>query len=277
MTWICPVCRAEGGDTQICPKCGFDRSRDYERYGTLTASLPAAARPVSALAAAWQQKLVPGALRCPNCGGVTFYVSTKLRQHICTNCHTPAGVNWAPRFKTESQWYQPARGEAGRGFYRGPVLACGRQTTIAIREDGTVAVAGDNRFDQYSVRDWRNIIAVTAGDSYLVGLRSDGSVTAVGENDDGQCNVAGWANIVAVTAGANHTVAMVPGGAVIAVGRNTFGQCNLDGWTAMAAVAAGYHHTVGLRCDGTVAAAGGAFYGQCSVDRWTNIVAVAAG
>ncbi len=147
MIWICPVCRAECSALWICHSCGFDRSCDYERYGALTASLPAGARPVSALAADWQRKLVPDALTCPNCGGVTFYVSTKLRQHICTNCHTPAGLRWAQRFRTEPQWYQPASGEAGKGFCRGSIIACGRQTTIAIREDGTVAVAGDNSFD----------------------------------------------------------------------------------------------------------------------------------
>ncbi|MCD7917705.1 MAG: hypothetical protein LUF84_04495, partial [Clostridiales bacterium] len=51
MEWTCPVCGRQNADLSICPDCGFDRSRDYERYPTLTASLPAGAGPVSALTA----------------------------------------------------------------------------------------------------------------------------------------------------------------------------------------------------------------------------------
>ncbi|MCD8342066.1 MAG: hypothetical protein LUC87_07960 [Clostridiales bacterium] len=50
MNWTCPVCGGKRSGVWICPDCGFDRSRDCERYATLTPSLPAGAAPAASLA-----------------------------------------------------------------------------------------------------------------------------------------------------------------------------------------------------------------------------------
>ena len=42
---------------------------------------------------------------------------------------------------------------------------------------------------QCDVEDWKNIVAIAAGDSYSVGLKKDGTVVAIGRNDHGQCDV----------------------------------------------------------------------------------------
>ena len=89
----------------------------------------------------------------------------------------------------------------------------------------------------------RNTIAT--GYRHSVGLRSDGTVVAVGENRYGQCNVAEWREIVAVAAGNAHTgnahtVALRSDGTVLAVGWNKYGQCDVQGWRDIVAVAAGW-------------------------------------
>ena len=52
-----------------------------------------------------------------------------------------------------------------------------------------------NDSGQCDVSDWKDIVAVSAGNGHTVGLKSDGTVVAVGENDDGQCDVKSWNNI----------------------------------------------------------------------------------
>ncbi|GGH50891.1 hypothetical protein GCM10008014_16310 [Paenibacillus silvae] len=58
--------------------------------------------------------------------------------------------------------------------------------------DGTVTAVGNNKYNQCSVNDWNDILAVSAGYLHTVGLRSDGTVVTVGRNNEGECNVSGW-------------------------------------------------------------------------------------
>ena len=157
------------------------------------------------------------------------------------------------------------------------MVACGSETTICLREDGTVVARGNNSFGQCNVSDWKDIVAVAAGDSHTVGAKSDGVVVARGNNSFGQCNVSDWKDIVAVAAGDSHTVGAKSDGTVVACGSNEYGQCNVSDWTNIMTVAAGRYHTVGLKSNGTVLAYGSNEYGQCNVSDWTNVVAVAAG
>jgi alpha-tubulin suppressor-like RCC1 family protein len=90
--------------------------------------------------------------------------------------------------------------EAALNVKRWPknTIAAGHRHTVAIKSGGTVVAVGDNGKGQCAVDDWRNIIAVAAGNvhmatntgnSHTVGLKSDGTVVAVGDNDYGQCDV----------------------------------------------------------------------------------------
>ena len=51
---------------------------------------------------------------------------------------------------------------------------------------------GDNEDGQCNVSDWRDIVAVAAGNFFTVGLRSDGTVVAAGDNKYGGCDVSDW-------------------------------------------------------------------------------------
>jgi alpha-tubulin suppressor-like RCC1 family protein len=66
---------------------------------------------------------------------------------------------------------------------------------VGLKKDGTVVATGDNKYGQCDVSDWKNIIAISAGDLHTVGLKKDGTVVAAGDNEHGQCDVSDWMNI----------------------------------------------------------------------------------
>ena len=54
--WKCPVCDQENNAT-VCPRCGYDRTCDYERYPT--AFTVTTATPTRTLRRQWQEKQNP--------------------------------------------------------------------------------------------------------------------------------------------------------------------------------------------------------------------------
>ena len=143
--------------------------------------------------------------------------------------------------------------------------------TVGLKSDGTVVAVGENDDGQCDVREWTDIVAISAGEDHTVGLKSDGTVVAVGWNSSGQCDVSEWTDIMAISAGEDHTVGLKSDGTVVAVGENDSGECDVSEWTDIVAVATGDNHTVGLKSDGTVVAVGSNLSGQCDVDSWKNI------
>lgn len=72
--------------------------------------------------------------------------------------------------------------------------------TVGLKTDGTVVATkyiGNPMLDfgQCDVSDWKDIVAVAAGDMNTVGLKEDGTVVAVGYNGFGQCDVDHWKDI----------------------------------------------------------------------------------
>lgn len=164
-------------------------------------------------------------------------------------------------------------------------VACFGIATIGLEENGKV-IASD--VPGINVDEWENIIAVDAGQAYVVGLKNDGTVEALGHNGDGQCNVKQWTDIVAIATGWRHTVGLKSDGTVEITGNVSATHRNeVEQWTDIVAIAAGggsskgpgKGHTVGLKADGTVVTAGDNSCGQRNVDAWKDkkIVAIAAG
>jgi alpha-tubulin suppressor-like RCC1 family protein len=94
-------------------------------------------------------------------------------------------------------------------------------------------------------------------------------VVAVGKNDSGQCDVSDWRDIVAISAGEWHTVGLKADGTVVAagvIGDGDFNDdpnvdlrysCDLSDWYDVIEVSAGWFNTVGLKVDGTIVTKGG--------------------
>ena len=55
--WKCPVCDQENNAATVCPRCGYDRTCDYERYPTAFAVTTAT--PTHTLRRQWQEKQGP--------------------------------------------------------------------------------------------------------------------------------------------------------------------------------------------------------------------------
>ena len=161
------------------------------------------------------------------------------------------------------------------------------QHTVGLKADGTVIAVGRNDENQCNTKNWKDIVAVSAGHFYTVGLKSDGTVVATGENLKGGCDVQDWKDIVAISAGGQHTVGLKYDGTVVAVGQNDESQCNTKDWKNIVAVSAGSGYTVGLKSDGTVITAGSdngpdangymVPTGKCNVQNWKDIIAIFAG
>ncbi|MEF2639306.1 MAG: hypothetical protein UIT84_04715, partial [Lachnospiraceae bacterium] len=82
--YICPVCNKEN-TTVICGKCGFDISRNYEGFSTI--SLPVGA--ISAIQAqrtTWEKKKYPDCRICSACGGISFRISKEDARAVCVRC-----------------------------------------------------------------------------------------------------------------------------------------------------------------------------------------------
>ena len=59
----------------------------------------------------------------------------------------------------------------------------------ALKAGGTVLAVGNNDGGQLDVNEWRDIVAISTGNSNTIGLMSDGTVVSVGNNSSGQLNV----------------------------------------------------------------------------------------
>lgn len=128
-------------------------------------------------------------------------------------------------------------------------IVAGQHHTIGIRQNGTVAVWGDNTHGQLAVPvGLGGVVAVAAGMYHSVALRSDGTVVAWGDNTYGQLAVpSGLTGVRAIAAGYTHTLALKNDGTVVAWGNNNSGQCNVPANLAgVVAITAGATHSVAL-------------------------------
>lgn len=132
--------------------------------------------------------------------------------------------------------------------------------------------------------NWKNMVAISVGDSHLMGVCADGTVRLEGTGAYNAQSVRGWKNIISVSAGPEHCVGLRSDGTVVAAGSNLYGQCSVSGWRNITAVCAEDTYTVGLRSDGTVVTAGTtpADWAESNsaledTAAWRGIVSIAAG
>lgn len=103
-------------------------------------------------------------------------------------------------------------------------IAAGKNHTVAILSDGSVAAVGSNEFGQCDVSAWSDIVAVYAGANFTVGLHADGSVVATGDNKHGQCDVSGWTNVKSIAVNDHDTLAVTEDGKLLFTGYHDYSE-----------------------------------------------------
>ena len=169
--------------------------------------------------------------------------------------------------------------------YQG-LISAGSNHTVGLKSDGTVLVTKltngkEYDFGQFKVKNWHNIVQVSASPYITLGLKDDGTVVATKISGDPKIDyfqyyVSDWSCVKYVSAGLYYSVGLRTDGTVLAVGAVN-GRCDVKTWHNIVSIAAGSNHTVGVKADGTVIAVGNNDYGQCNVSGWKDIVAIAVG
>lgn len=171
--------------------------------------------------------------------------------------------------------------------------------TIGLKANGTVVMDGPvNEEIRKEVSSWRNIIAISAGNSHIVGLKKDGTVVAAGDNKYGQCEVDDWTNIVGITVDDDLTAVIKADGKIEVLGSiGSIGNTSIMDcfeWTDIVSLALGRDalekYFIGLKADGTVVSKGPDEDSRSMRDsklrgkdrpyyvhNWTDIVAIATG
>ena len=253
--YICPVCGKENTTLQCA--CGFDMSRDYEGYPTLAplkAGMPSRA--------AFGENL-KDLFRCGSCGGFSFLVNTKIHVYTCVSC----GIEWVlteddcPTANMEKSFCKPA-------------IALGDSHTIGLRSDGTVIATGDNSNGQCNVKEWTNVISISASGDLTAAVRSDGTVLTCGRP---QCDTSKWTDIAAISVGKGSILGLRKDGTVVHtsayLSRN---KHNLSGWRNITGVTSrDYSSSFGIQKDGSVVAVTPNNTEQRQISNWKNITALA--
>ncbi|MCI7795191.1 MAG: protein kinase [Lachnospiraceae bacterium] len=96
----------------------------------------------------------------------------------------------------------------------------GSDGVVAIKEDGTAEFSNDweNDYGQKNIASWDKLTQVASGQYHTVGLREDGTVAAAGNNQSGQCDVEDWSDIVYIAVGDNCTLGVTSDGNLMVAG-----------------------------------------------------------
>ena len=95
------------------------------------------------------------------------------------------------------------------------------EKTVGLKANGTVS-------SDPKLSGWRDVVAVSAHDKYIVGLKADRTVVVNSSMD-----VSAWTDIVAVKVGGGvggYIVGLKSDGTLVATGCNWHGQCNIQDW-----------------------------------------------
>ena len=261
----CPVCEKEM-DSMACA-CGYDASRDYERYPTFV-PVPKGLESIAVL-----RDRLNNLVRCAGCGGHTFVLNRKTGSLSCSGCGRALSAEELKPLTDglgmkKAEEKKEAKSVAQKNQVQGEEKNVQSLMNVLtqVKEQSAEQTVDPNR-----------IMAIAAGHAHTVVLYADGTVAAVGSNRDKECELDGWRDIVAISAGRYHTVGLKKDGTVVLAG-NCFGnQKDVEEWKDIVSIATGTFHTVGLKKDGTVVTAGSNASGKSNVSDWHDIVAIAAG
>lgn len=100
--------------------------------------------------------------------------------------------------------------------------------TVALKQDGTVVTTLTGEAAE-EVETWKDIIAISAGDSYIVGLKSNNTIVTT-QTEQSLDEINKDSDIVAISAGYGFTLVLKSDGSVAGIGYDYNGQINVDTW-----------------------------------------------
>lgn len=109
-------------------------------------------------------------------------------------------------------------------------LACGPRMTACITADGGVLTTGAAPTADMA-DEWRDILALSCGESHILALRADGRVLAGGNNTGGCRATETWEHVVAVLACAKHSFGVCEDGRVLYAGAPDDPVAEAASWT----------------------------------------------
>lgn len=163
-------------------------------------------------------------------------------------------------------------------------ISAGIQISAGVTKDNTIEVAGNFKTDKAEVKNYKDIISVSANNEILMGLKMDGSVITIKRDPAYKYRIDtdDWTDIVAISAGEQYVVGLKSDGTVKAQGINGYGETNIDDWHDIIAIDTGWQHTVGLDKNGSIHIAG--FQSQKLLaaiennrSEWVDIVSISTG
>jgi alpha-tubulin suppressor-like RCC1 family protein len=265
----------------VCPRCGFDTSRDYTRYPTLVnlQNHPEAAN-------AQSLSLPQGAQSCGNCGSYRFFYRTEQGALCCVQCGDTTQVILpaapAPVLAPVPEMEQPV------GRVRSVAAGFGR--IVCVYNDGTVGAVGDDpvpyRCTLNDVKGWSGIVSVSVCPKMIFGLNREGKVQVCG--DEYSCydqrntqfdKVRALSDVVQVLQYAHKDIlALHKDGTVRRFIMDEMRLWDSEVfWKDIKAISAGNDYCVGLTKQGKVFKAGAKNGEAWNVANWSGISSVVAG
>jgi len=107
--------------------------------------------------------------------------------------------------------------------------AAANDSTFLVYQDKSVFANGKRWGTEDDVSGWSDIVAAAGGDVFTVGLCSDGTLRLAGDESYNKRCARDWKNIIAVCAGQDHVVAIDQAGRVYSKGYDDNGRCGIDG------------------------------------------------
>lgn len=142
-------------------------------------------------------------------------------------------------------------------------VACGGEYVIALKNNGTVAVAG-NASKFMSCAKWNGVADISAMGFTICALKKDGSVLISGDiiNSD----TSSWGKVRYVAAGDRFAVGITEDGSVVSTGNipNAFKDC--------VRIQCGANHIAALQYNGSLTAVGKNQKGECNVSEWRDVM-----
>lgn len=133
-------------------------------------------------------------------------------------------------------------------------LACGSRMTACITADGGVLTTGTPPTDPPG--EWRDVLALSCGESHLLALRRDGRVLACGNDTGGCCATTAWERVVAILACPEHSLGLREDGRVLYAGAPNHPAAEAATWTGIRLLRGNHRLTVGVTFKGQVVACG---------------------